>query len=120
MIENIFQGVVVFGLLYHEPLQYNDYLYPSWAEWIGWGLALSSILMIPGFMISQLIQAPGTFKEVTLIRPRVIPLKYSMLNYFIKNSLQKVAYSITPIEEHTLLKRSKKVTRFRSRHWLYI
>lgn len=60
----ILQGVVVFGLLYHEPLRYNDYLYPSWAEWIGWGLALSSILMIPIFMVSQLLKASGTFKEV--------------------------------------------------------
>lgn len=58
------QGVVVFGLLYHEPLQYNDYLYPTWAEWMGWGLALSSILMIPLFMILQLLSAPGTLKEV--------------------------------------------------------
>ncbi|XKL65370.1 hypothetical protein PGB90_008790 [Kerria lacca] len=88
-------GVVIFGLIYQEPLHYNDYLYPPWAEWMGWGLAFSSILMIPSFMISQLIQAPGALKE-------------------------KIAYSITPVEEHALLKRSKKVTRFRSRHWLYV
>ncbi|VVC86403.1 unnamed protein product [Leptidea sinapis] len=40
-------GVVVFGLLYQQPLQYQHYTYPHWAEVLGWGLACSSILMIP-------------------------------------------------------------------------
>lgn len=61
------QVVIVFGLLYHEPLQYNDYHYPGWAEWIGWTLAMSSILMIPLFAIIQLIKTPGTLKEVCAV-----------------------------------------------------
>lgn len=68
------KGVVVFGLIYQEPLKYNDYMYPSWAEWMGWALALSSILMIPMFMILQLFQAPGTLKEVKI--------KYSFIEYY--------------------------------------
>lgn len=54
----------MFGLFYHQPLQYNDYLYPYWAEWVGWGLALSSIIMIPLGAIIQIIKIKGTFKEV--------------------------------------------------------
>lgn len=57
-------GVVMFGLINHEPLRYIDYIYPDWAEWVGWSLALSSILMIPLVAICQLIKTPGTFKEV--------------------------------------------------------
>ena len=54
----------MFGLLYQQPLKYNDYKYPSWAEWIGWSLALSSILMIPLVALISIIQTPGTLKEV--------------------------------------------------------
>lgn len=61
------QVVIVFGLLYHEPLQYNEYHYPGWAEGIGWTLAMSSILMIPLFAIIQLINTPGTLKEVCAV-----------------------------------------------------
>ncbi|KAF7281952.1 hypothetical protein GWI33_003974 [Rhynchophorus ferrugineus] len=55
--------VVMFGLLYHQPLVYNDYFYPTWAEWVGWTLALSSIMMIPIGAIVKLCKTPGTFKE---------------------------------------------------------
>lgn len=58
-------AVVMFGLIYHQPLEYNDYNYPGWAEWIGWSLALSSILMIPGVAIAQICSTPGTLKQVT-------------------------------------------------------
>lgn len=58
--------VVMFGLLYHQPLQYNDYFYPNWAEWVGWSLALSSIVMIPLIAILQLLKTEGTLKQVGL------------------------------------------------------
>lgn len=54
----------MFGLIYHEPLQYKGYKYPYWAEWVGWSLALSSIIMIPLVAIIQLVKTPGTCKEV--------------------------------------------------------
>jgi len=59
----------MFGLLYHEPLSYMGYSYPTWAEWLGWGLATSSILMIPIVAIITLIKTPGSFKEVSLLLP---------------------------------------------------
>ncbi|XP_047001911.1 sodium-dependent noradrenaline transporter-like [Schistocerca americana] len=88
-------GVVMFGLLYHQPLQYNDYHYPSWAEWVGWGLALSSILMIPLVATVQLLSSTGTCKE-------------------------RLAYNISPLEEHEAIRETGVVTRFRCRHWLYV
>lgn len=60
----VLQAVIMFGLLYHEPLQYQNYKYPMWAEWIGWSLALSSIMMIPIVAIIQLCHTPGSLKEV--------------------------------------------------------
>lgn len=61
------QGVVVFGLLYQQPLQYQQYTYPQWAVVLGWGLACSSILMIPIVAIYKLATTPGTFRQVTLL-----------------------------------------------------
>jgi Sodium:neurotransmitter symporter family len=56
----------MFGLLYHQPLSYMGYSYPTWAEWLGWGLATSSILMIPLVAIITLIRTPGTLREVKI------------------------------------------------------
>lgn len=88
-------GVVMFALLYQQPLKYEDYYYPSWAEWIGWTLAMSSILMIPLVAFISILQTPGTLKE-------------------------RLAINITPLEEHESVRQTHKVSRFRCRHWLYV
>ncbi|XP_022915297.1 sodium-dependent dopamine transporter-like [Onthophagus taurus] len=88
-------GVVVFGLAFHEPLRYIDYIYPSWAEWVGWCLTLSSVLMIPLVAVIQLIRTPGTFKE-------------------------RLAICISPEEEHEQLRESRIVSRFKAKHWLFV
>ncbi|CAH1979962.1 unnamed protein product [Acanthoscelides obtectus] len=87
--------VVMFGLFYHQPLQYQDYFYPTWAEWVGWGLALSSILMIPTVAIIQIMKTKGTLKE-------------------------KLALSISPVEEHEQIRTSKLASRFKAKHWLFV
>lgn len=88
-------GVVTFGLIYHEPLKYIDYSYPNWAEWVGWSLALSSILMIPIVAIVQLVGTPGTLKE-------------------------RIAINISPVEEHEQLRENRLVSRFQAKHWLFV
>lgn len=37
-----------------SPLKYNDYVYPEYAEYIGWGISLSSVSMIPIMAIFEL------------------------------------------------------------------
>ncbi|KAK6622530.1 hypothetical protein RUM44_002342 [Polyplax serrata] len=88
-------GVVMFGLFYHQSLQYEEYRYPSWAEGVGWSLAMSSILMIPVTAIVTLYKTEGTLKE-------------------------KIALNISPKEEHEELKRTKSISRFKLKHWLYV
>ncbi|KAJ9573707.1 hypothetical protein L9F63_008920, partial [Diploptera punctata] len=77
-----------------QPLKYNDYKYPNWAEWIGWSLALSSILMIPLVALISIMQTPGTLKE-------------------------RIAINISPLEEHESIQQTHVVSRFRCKHWLY-
>ncbi|KAI8432724.1 hypothetical protein MSG28_013685 [Choristoneura fumiferana] len=90
-----FDGVVVFGLLYQQPLQYQHYMYPRWAEVLGWGLACSSILMIPLVAIYKLLTTPGTFRE-------------------------RLACCISPESEHEAIRGGAPVSRFSWRHWLYV
>jgi len=56
----------------YTPLVYDDtYTYPWGANLIGWCIALSSILCIPGFAVYQMLNAKGTISERFrfLIRP---------------------------------------------------
>ncbi|KAG6457828.1 hypothetical protein O3G_MSEX010500 [Manduca sexta] len=88
-------GVVVFGLLYQQPLQYQHYTYPPWAVVLGWGLACSSILMIPIVAIYKIVSTPGTFK-------------------------QRIACCISPESEHEAIRGGAPVSRFTWKHWLYV
>ena len=58
-------SVFFYSLYDYKPLAYLDYQYPWWGEIIGWALALSSMLCIPGYAIYIYIKTPGTFREVS-------------------------------------------------------
>ncbi|KAI1304939.1 Sodium-dependent dopamine transporter [Halotydeus destructor] len=56
--------IIVSGLLSYEPLTYDNYVYPRWANRLGLCIAASSVLCIPVMAVIQIIRAPGTFKQV--------------------------------------------------------
>ncbi|XP_046471280.1 sodium-dependent dopamine transporter [Neodiprion pinetum] len=55
--------IIVYGLMGYEPLTYEDYVYPLWANVLGWLIACSSIVMIPAVGAYKLLTTPGTFRE---------------------------------------------------------
>uniref|UniRef100_A0A2H1WLW5 SFRICE_003922 n=1 Tax=Spodoptera frugiperda TaxID=7108 RepID=A0A2H1WLW5_SPOFR len=55
--------ITAYGLLDYEPLRYEDYVYPGWANALGWAIAGSSVMCIPTVAIYKLITAKGTFVE---------------------------------------------------------
>ncbi|XP_070206051.1 sodium-dependent dopamine transporter-like [Littorina saxatilis] len=55
--------IMVFGLVNYTPLEYDGYTYPVGASVIGWSIALSSILCIPGFAIYSIIMAKGSLSK---------------------------------------------------------
>lgn len=81
-----FQAVWVFSLIDYEPPTYHngDYVYPWWAEAIGWGIASLSLICIPAFAVCVLVRADGiTFAEVrqvllTLAQPQIGSLIYQL------------------------------------------
>lgn len=51
----------------------------------------------------------------------IFTIKTSQLVSFItKLLLQRIAINISPVEEHDHIRRTKEVTRFKARHWLYV
>lgn len=61
----------MFSLIDYEPPHYTrsdgKYMYPWWAEAIGWGIASLSLVCIPAFAIYVFVQAEGTtFTEVSM------------------------------------------------------
>ncbi|XP_020283660.1 sodium- and chloride-dependent GABA transporter ine isoform X1 [Pseudomyrmex gracilis] len=62
----LIMAVWVFNLIdYESPTYHNgDYVYPWWAETIGWSIASLSLICIPAFAVCVLVRADGaTFAE---------------------------------------------------------
>ncbi|KAL0122365.1 hypothetical protein PUN28_007235 [Cardiocondyla obscurior] len=55
--------IIVYGLMGYEPLSYEDYTYPVWANILGWLIACSSIVMIPGMAIYKICSTSGSFVQ---------------------------------------------------------
>uniref|UniRef100_A0A8W7P4X4 Transporter n=1 Tax=Anopheles coluzzii TaxID=1518534 RepID=A0A8W7P4X4_ANOCL len=55
--------IIIYGLIGHEPLSYEDYVYPSWANVLGWCIAGSSMIMIPLMASYKLIVTPGSLRQ---------------------------------------------------------
>ncbi|XP_013114675.1 sodium-dependent dopamine transporter [Stomoxys calcitrans] len=55
--------ITVYGLIGYEPLSYEDYTYPRWANALGWCIAGSSVMMIPAVAIFKICTTPGTLRQ---------------------------------------------------------
>ncbi|XP_014915694.1 sodium- and chloride-dependent GABA transporter 2-like [Poecilia latipinna] len=57
-------GSFICSLVEYQPLTFNRwYVYPSWAYVLGWVLALSSILLVPGWALYKMMTASGTPRQ---------------------------------------------------------
>lgn len=54
----------MYGLLGYEPLTYEGYVYPAWANVLGWIIAGSSVAMIPAVALYQYFNTSGTPLQV--------------------------------------------------------
>jgi len=65
--------IIVCGLINYEPLSHGDYVYPVWANTLGWCIAISSVSCIPGVAIYKIAITKGSFLE--RIRILTTPVK---------------------------------------------
>uniref|UniRef100_A0A673Y5W6 Transporter n=1 Tax=Salmo trutta TaxID=8032 RepID=A0A673Y5W6_SALTR len=56
--------ILVFTIIQFKPARYEDYVYPPWAQGIGWVIAMASIIWIPLGALHTLWVLPGSFTEV--------------------------------------------------------
>lgn len=57
----------MYGLATHEPLTIEDYAYPPWSNALGWCIAASSMLCIPGMAIYKIATTRGTLRQVVIV-----------------------------------------------------
>uniref|UniRef100_A0A8C5BF82 Transporter n=1 Tax=Gadus morhua TaxID=8049 RepID=A0A8C5BF82_GADMO len=58
-------GTFLFSIIKYTPLRYNNvYVYPWWGYFLGWLLALASIVCIPLWMVYKISTTKGTMREV--------------------------------------------------------
>ncbi|XP_041657073.1 sodium- and chloride-dependent betaine transporter-like [Cheilinus undulatus] len=60
----ICMGTLIFSIVKYSPLKFsNTYVYPLWANVLGWFIASVSISLIPLFVIHQIIKGKGTLRQ---------------------------------------------------------
>lgn len=66
-------GILLFSLVEFKPVQYLGYSYPLWAHVVGGFMALSSVGIIPIYMVFKFISTPGSLNERVkkLFRPDI-------------------------------------------------
>uniref|UniRef100_A0A8C7E748 Transporter n=1 Tax=Naja naja TaxID=35670 RepID=A0A8C7E748_NAJNA len=86
--------VILVSIINSKPLTYDQYTFPTWANSVGWAVASSSMILVPAYILYKLLRTPGTFQ-------------------------QKIAYCITPHNEHPLVDQGD-VRQFKLQHWISI
>lgn len=74
---SIAQGTFVFSIIKYSPLKFsNSYVYPLWANILGWFIATVSLSFIPLFVVYQLVQGEGTLRQVSFLLFMLLNLKW--------------------------------------------
>ncbi|XP_047463859.1 sodium- and chloride-dependent betaine transporter-like [Mugil cephalus] len=61
-------GTFIFSIVKHSPLKFsNSYVYPFWANVLGWFIATISLSLIPLFVLFKMAQGKGTLWERFLV-----------------------------------------------------
>lgn len=86
--------VVVVSIVTFRPPHYGAYVFPDWANMLGWTIAASSMSLVPIYAAYKLCSLPGSMRE-------------------------KLACAITPEKERQLVQ-SGEVRQLTLRHWLVV
>jgi Sodium:neurotransmitter symporter family len=78
----------VYGLIGYTPLSYENYLYPTWANVLGFCIAGSSMICIPIVAIYKLLVTPGTLKQVSTVSNILHIQNLCVENYLFKTRFQ--------------------------------
>jgi len=91
----------VYGLLGYEPLTYEGYVYPAWANVLGWIIAGSSVAMIPAVALYQYFNTSGTHLQVILLYKISFTIVMSARTYLYGNRTLTFKLIISPEIENS-------------------
>lgn len=74
------QVILVFSIIQFKPARYGDYVFPAWAQGVGWVIAMASIIWIPLAAIHTLWVLPGSLMQVTYIYHLLSPSPSKTIN----------------------------------------
>ncbi|XP_037604263.1 sodium- and chloride-dependent GABA transporter ine [Sebastes umbrosus] len=55
--------ILIFSIIQFKPARYEDYVFPPWAQGVGWLIAMGSIIWIPLGVLHTLWVLPGSFMQ---------------------------------------------------------
>ena len=62
------QIVTILSFVFYEPAYYSGTVFPHWAQVVGWMMASSSFVVVPGYALyALLLQAEGSLMEVRCV-----------------------------------------------------
>ncbi|KAM8897567.1 sodium- and chloride-dependent GABA transporter ine [Spinachia spinachia] len=75
--------ILIFSVIQFKPARYGDYVFPPWAQGVGWVIAMGSIIWIPLGAVHTLWVLPGSFmqKLKLSIKPYALNEKSKMPYY---------------------------------------
>lgn len=68
IVDVLLQVILIFSIIEFKPARYEDYVFPPWAQGVGWIIALASIIWIPVCAVHTLWVLPGSVLQVTSVR----------------------------------------------------
>ncbi|TNM85231.1 hypothetical protein fugu_009409 [Takifugu bimaculatus] len=78
------EGTFIFSIVKYTPLRFSDtYVYPLWANILGWFIATISLSLIPLFVLYKVARGEGTLRQrfLSLCQPEdELPLKQECLS----------------------------------------
>ncbi|XP_068456191.1 sodium- and chloride-dependent GABA transporter ine [Clinocottus analis] len=93
--------ILVFSIIQFKPARYEDYVFPPWAQGVGWVVAMGSIIWIPLGAVHTLWVLPGSFvqKLKLSITPYALEKKPKMPYYERGGSLAVISADVEPPEK---------------------
>jgi hypothetical protein len=104
--------IIIMDLVTASPLSYDGYEYPTWAQNFGYIFTFIPITLVPILAIIEYFKYPGGWKTV-----RHLSLNITSSTHVHLLKPQKLAYSITPTNEHHLIKEGGVPKRLKQSHW---